>query len=695
MIQLVGESSLSAAVLAGAGAILASVWSIRFRSHTALAVIRILVALIALLLTVAGAALLVALWRSDFRFEYVASYTERALPWGYKLAALWAGQQGSLLLWAWLMSVMSVAAVAGFRRLEPAEQAVAGGTLAAVVGFFAAMLLFTADPFQLTSAAPADGRGLNPMLQDSGMIIHPPLLFLGYAGCTIPFAVLVGVLVAGRRDNRWLAEVRRWLLLSWLFLTAGIVVGAWWAYIELGWGGYWAWDPVENASLLPWLTCTALLHSIMIQQHRGMFKVWNAALIGLTFLLCIVGTYLTRSGVIQSVHSFAPSLIGTFFLAFLVVTAAATAGLIAWRRRLLRPEQPLEGLVSREGAFLLGNVLLTMMMLTTLVGTIFPILSAPFTDESVTVKPAFYNRVVAPMALLLVAAMAIGPILTFGRDAASRIARNLLLPGAAAAAVTATVAIGLTANPWVLVCVALATLGTASVLEQFLRSLAARRRGAGEGTLIAALRLIDRDHRRYGGQVAHLGLMLLVIGVVGSSLFDREQVFRLGPGESAELGEQRLTFVGLERRRAVNFTAMEATVELRDQRGAVEVMRPQCRFYDAWSEQPNTEVAIRSTWRRDLYLSVVGWEDGGAITAIQVRVNPLVLWIWIGALVMAGGAVFCMLPPLLPRARVAEATVPAAAAMPSAPSVSTVPVARPQPAPRPALGQRAAGMEPI
>ncbi|MHC4210181.1 MAG: heme lyase CcmF/NrfE family subunit, partial [Planctomycetota bacterium] len=547
MISGIGNLSLCAAILVAAGAVLASVASVRFRSPRLLRGARILLALVAVMLTATTAALIAALVNSDFRFDYVASYTERALPLGYKLAALWAGQEGSLLLWAWLLAILCMIAAVGWRTLVGTEHAVAVAVMALVCGFFGVLLLFAANPFQpVAGMAPPDGRGLNPMLQDPAMIIHPPLLFLGYAGFTIPFALTIGVLVAGRKDNHWIALVRRWLLASWLFLGAGIVLGAWWAYVELGWGGYWAWDPVENASLLPWLTSTALLHSIMVQQHRGMFKRWNVSLIFLTFTLCIFGTYLTRSGVIDSVHAYAGSLLGGFFLVFLVLLALTCLGLFAWRYRALAPEHELEGLISREGAFLLGNVLLLIMMATTLTGTIFPLLSAPFAHDPITVKPPFYNRVVAPMGILLVGLMTLGPVLAFGRAAAGKIARSLVIPGAGALVVTALVAFTLTTNAWALVCVALTALGTLTVIVDFGRCVSARRRGTGEGTARAAIRLIDRDHRRYGGQLAHLGLMMVVSGVAGSSLFGFDQTFRLQPGERVDVGRYQVTFEGLD-----------------------------------------------------------------------------------------------------------------------------------------------------
>ena len=599
---------------------------------------------------VAAIALTSAFVHDRFALDCVARYSERAMPVGYKIAAVWAGQEGSLLLWAVILSAMCAAAALVWQGRSGREFAVAMMVMAAVNGLFSVLLVFIANPFAPVKAAhaPLDGNGLNPMLQDASMILHPPLLFTGYAGFTIPFAMLIGVLVAGRRDNLWLGLVRRWLLVSWLFLTAGIVLGAWWAYVELGWGGYWAWDPVENASLLPWLTSTALLHSIIAQQQHGMFKFWNAGLIAASFVLCIFGTYLTRSGVIDSVHAFAGGTLGTVFLAFLIACIAFSAGLIAWRRRLLAPERRLEALISREGAFLLANVLFTTMMLTTLLGTTFPILSRLFSSQAITIGPAFYNRVVAPMALLVVAVMAISPVLVFGRSAASRIARALAGPAALTAVLTITVAILFTTNVWALLCTAICALGTFAVIVDFARSVSARRRNTGEGFVTASFVLIDRDHRRYGGRTAHLGMMLLVIGVIGSSLFDTEQTHQLVAGQSVGVDGLTITLVGLDERREANYTAVEATLAMTDRAGRSYTLRPQRRFYDSWADQPNSEVAILTTWREDVYLSLAGWTAGGAVTAIQVRVNPLVAWIWIGGIAMVLGCTFSALPRFSP-----------------------------------------------
>jgi cytochrome c-type biogenesis protein CcmF len=476
------------------------------------------------------------------------------------------------------------------------------------------------------------------------MIAHPPLLFLGYAGYTFPFAMMVGALIARRRDCDWLAALRPWAIVSWLFLSIGILLGAQWAYVELGWGGYWAWDPVENASLLPWLTGTALLHSIMVQQHRGMFRRWNVILIAATFVLCIFGTYLTRSGVIQSVHAFEKSLIGTFFLAFLGACTLGSIVLLIWRRGALCADRPLEGLLGREGMFLAVNVLLVGMTLLTLIGTIFPILSRTFGSQEVTVGPSFYNKVVAPLGLLLVALMAVGPLLTYGPRAAATLGRRIVAPLVLALVAVAALYAGWSArNPWALLSGGIATMALSAIVIDFGKSLWHRKRSTGELWPLALLRLIDSSHRRYGGQVVHVGMLLIVVGIIGSSLFSVDRTHQLRPGETATVGGRSVTFVGLSEKREANFTAVQAEVTLTGANGQKSTLRPQRRFYDK-TEQPNAEVAISSTWRDDVYVNLAGWEAGGSITAIQVIINPLVSLLWTGGLVLTAGGVLCLLP---------------------------------------------------
>ena len=655
MTATIGNFALSAAILAAMGAVLASVAAARLQTDRLLGVARWLIGGFAVLLSIAIAALTAATVNSDFSIEYVAHYTERALPLGYKIAAVWAGQEGSILLWAWLLAVMSILFVATRRDLKAREGAAVIATVAIVCGFFAALLLFAANPFKLLEVIPDDGRGLNPLLQDPGMIAHPPILFLGYAGFTMPFALLIGALVAGRSDNQWIAGTRRWVIASWLFLTAGILLGAQWAYVELGWGGYWAWDPVENASLFPWLTGTALLHSIMAQQHRGLFKKWNASLILLSFLLCLFGTYLTRSGIIQSVHAFQDSPIGNFFLGFIVVAAIVSGIMIAVRRRELAAERELTGLVGREGAFLATNVLLLGMLLVTLIGTLFPVISRTIGDKEVTVGPAFYNKVVAPIGMLLVALMAVGPMLTYGDGAAKRFVRGALGPAifAAVALGVGIVASGIR-SAWAGAAIAIVAAGVACIGADLLKALIARIRD-GENPILALVRLLDGNHRRYGGQLAHLGMLLVIAGMVGSSVYGTKQDFTLTPGQTVSFAGQTLTFKQLIETRHANYTAVGAEVVFTAADGTVTALRPQRRFYDK-SEQPNSEVALNSGLKRDVYLTLAGWENGGARTAIQVIVNPLVSWIWAGGIVMSIGAIVCLLPRLIPQQEAAVAT---------------------------------------
>ena len=647
MIELLGNLSLAVAVLVAILAGLLAVASIKLEIPKLLGAARVTLGLFAALMTTASIALFAALINNDFRIQYVAHYTERALPIGYKLAAFWAGQEGSLLLWAWMIAVLTV--VFAFRRRQDSglQAAATITTLAAVCTFFAALMLIAANPFALSAQVPVDGHGLNPMLQDPGMIAHPPLLFLGYSGFTIPFAMFVGAMIAGTRDNNWVAGIRRWSIFSWLMLTIGILLGAQWAYVELGWGGYWAWDPVENASLLPWLTATALIHSIMIQQHRGIGKLWNAVLIAMTFVLCIFGTYLTRSGVIQSVHSFGESLVGTFFLAFLAIVIVFSVILIIARLGLLRADHTIDGLLGREAMFLATNVLLVLMTAVVLIGTIFPIISRTFLHQEITVGVNFYNKVVGPLAFALVTMMALGPSLSYGHEAAKRLVRGMIVPSIAGAVITAAFWGRGLRNGWALACVAIATVLLANVLYSFIQSLIDRMH-SGDSLVAAIVHLLDGNHRRYGGQIVHIGMILIVAGVTATSLFQNKRDLELHPGDNVQLAGQTLHFARLNEVRFANYTAVVAEMTLTDSNGNVTKFEPQRRFYDK-SEEPNTEVSLKSGLKQDYYLTLAGWETNGQTVAIQAIVNPLVSWIWIGGMVMSAGAILCLLPRIVPQ----------------------------------------------
>ncbi|MGE5609529.1 MAG: heme lyase CcmF/NrfE family subunit [Bacillota bacterium] len=655
---VLGNYSLCVAVLMAVVSLLVSLAAVRLGSPGIRRTARWGILSLAILLTVSCIVLLQSLISSDFRLAYVAHYTERALPMGYKVAAFWAGQEGSLLLWAWLLAIMSVIFVIRHRKQEGSEYAVATGTLAAVLGFFAALLLFAANPFDQSPSPVADGHGLNPLLQNVGMIAHPPTLFIGYAGFTIPFALLVGVLITGRLGTDWIARARPWALVSWLFLGVGIALGAQWAYVELGWGGYWAWDPVENASLLPWLTGTALLHSNIGQRQRGMFKRWNAVLVAGTFLLCIFGTYITRSGVVQSVHGFGESLVGTFFLVFLFLTTLLSIGFILWRWPALKPEKRIEGWISREGGFLTANILLVTMMILTLLGTMLPVISRVLAGQSVSANQASYNRMVLPLALVLFATMGVAPLLPYGRIVGKKMLRSSAFPLIVAIFAVVVLLVLKIRNPWALASAAVAAMVLAGVLLDLFRGLVACRQNTQENWLRVPVRLITAGYRRYAAQAVHAGMAMVVIGIAGSSLYNTNQTLQLSPGQSAAVGRYHLRLDSIDETRGENYSAVEARVTMTDPAGAAQELRPQRRFYDK-AEQPSSEVALRSNWREDLYVTLAGWQDGGQITALQVIVNPLVLWIWAGAVVMTLGGLVCLLPRLRSRSQAVSTPEPA------------------------------------
>ena len=646
-----GNYAMALAAVASGGAALAAISAVKYDSPSLLRVARWSIHAVTGLFTVACVALLAAFLRDDFSLTYVVGYSERLLPIGYKISALWAGHQGSLLLWAWLMAGMASLAVTFARRDRIAHAAPAIGLLGMICGLFVLLLMFTSNPFELGKILPPDGQGMNPMLQDPGMIIHPPMLFLGYAAATIPFAFGLGVLIAGRSDRNWIGPLRNWMVASWLFLTVGIALGAWWAYVELGWGGYWAWDPVENASLLPWLAATAALHSLIAHQRRGMMKVWNALLAPVTFILCLFATWLTRSGAISSVHAYPESPVGMSFLIVLLACLLATAGVAIWRRDLLRGERPLERLISREGAFTAGNALLVVMILTIMIGTIFPLLSKPFTDKGVMLDQNFYNAVVLPMTVALAILMGFGPMLRPSSQK-TRLRGRLILPAIAlhAAAVGAGIWSGdrggdRSANIWMAVCAGASTFIVVCILQDIVVSIWTRWRNRREGVLLAALRSLLVGRRRYGGYLAHVGMAMIVVSVAASSLHRTEKDEWLTPGDSIEVGGYTLRLDSLTEIREANYHARQAEIAIAviDSVGEETVLTPELRQYYK-SEKRNTEVDVHSNLLEDVYVILTGWKPGGEEAHIKVTVKPLVIWIWIGSITMSAGGLLCLLP---------------------------------------------------
>ena len=603
-------------------------------------------------LAVAALALWKGLASHDFNIEYVAAYTSRNLPQGYIISALWAGQKGSLLFWAVVLALFAALAQLLTPRRYSALMPYVAGVTSAVVAFFVCTMLFAANPFERMAFTPADGRGLNPQLQNPGMMIHPPMLYLGYISITIPFAFAIAALLTRSLDTGWIHAIRKWTLVSWLFLSIGITLGMWWAYVELGWGGYWAWDPVENASLLPWLTMTAFLHSVMIQEKRGMLKRWNVGLIIGTFLLSIFGTFITRSGVIASVHSFTQSNVGYFFLAFLVVCGILSFTLLYTRWDTLKAGVQLESVVSREAAFLFNNLLLVGVAFSVLWGTLFPILSELVRGSKITVGPPFFNRVNVPIGLLLLALTGIGPLIAWRKASPGNLRRQFTMPvGTGVATGLVLLAAGVR-GLYPLMALSLAGFVAGTILQEFYRGVRARRRMHGESAPVAFARLVARNRRRYGGYLVHVGVLIYFVAFTGMA-FKREIEATLKPGQSATLASPfghtyTLTHVGVSQFEALNRIVSAATVSVAKDGRAVGLMSSEKRQHvDSFRRptfEPSTEVAIRSGLQEDLYITYAGSVGGTEEAVYRFTINPLVWWVWFGGFVLALGGLVTMWP---------------------------------------------------
>ena len=593
-----------------------------------------------------------ALFHHDFNVEYVAAYTSRNLPTFYTWSALYAGQRGSLLFWATVLTLFgSLAQLLTAGRHRVYLPYVAAITVV-VAGFFVCVMLFAANPFDRLPYTPLDGRGMNPQLQNPGMVFHPPMLYLGYISITIPFAFAMAALLSKRLDADWLVAIRKWTLLSWLFLSVGICLGMWWAYVELGWGGYWAWDPVENASLLPWLTMTAFLHSVMIQEKRGMLKKWNLGLIIGSWLLSILGTFITRSGVISSVHSFTQSGVGYFFLAFLVIAGVTSFTLFAKRLPLLATETRLESMVSREASFFFNNLLLVGIAFSVLVGTLFPILSELVTGSKTTFSPRTFNSVNIPLGLALLVLTGIGPLIAWRRASIPNLKRQFIAPlTSGALALLMLLAAGMR-DVWALLAISFGAFVTGTVVQEFWRGVRARHRQFGEPWPLALGRLVARNRRRYGGYVVHIGIVMLFVAFSGMA-FKTETEATLRPGESVTLKSPygwtyTFTHLGVSQYDALNRQVTAATVEVRRDGRKIGMLSPEKRQHvDALGRstfEPSTEPSIISMLREDLYGVLGGVVNGTEQAVFRFTINPLVWWVWYGGLIVALGGLVVMWP---------------------------------------------------
>ncbi len=610
------------------------------------------------LVAIASAALVYALASDDFTLRYVVTHTERNLPLLYKLAAFWGGQAGSILFWILVLGIYASIAARQLRRQNQALAPYVLSILHGVLAFFLILSLFAANPFRIMNFVVSDGQGLDPLLQNYWMVIHPIGLYFGYVGFTIPFAYAMAALISGRLGNAWLKIVRRWALVAWVALTFGIIMGSQWAYIELSWGGFWGWDPVENASLIPWLTGTAFLHSLIIQERRGMLKVWNLLLIFLTFWLTIVGTFLTRSGVIESVHAFAISNIGPILFAFIVFLVVSFLALLFWRWPQLQSEQHLDALLSRETSFLYNNLLFLVIAFATLLGTIWPMVSEMVLRDKLTVSAPFFDKVDGPAFLLLLILMAAGALLSWRRTSWSTLVHQFRWP--LVCGVIAMV-VGLVANekrPWLLATFFVLALNLAAVLQEYILGMLARRHAHHESVSAALWRLFQRNPRRYGGYLVHIGIIVIATAIVFQHNYQLDREVALMPGQNTTIGQYTLTYEGLRSRTVGNHQEIYATLQMQRNGHLVGILRPKRNLYFK-GNQPVSEVALHTTLKGDLYAVLAGWENGGRPASFSLYFNPLMIWLWIGGYVALLGSIVAIWP--FPRGRLAAAAVSARA----------------------------------
>lgn len=646
-----GNFSLMAVFVLAAYAGVASVVGVRNNRPGLIASAERAILACAGLSTLAVLSLVTLLFNSDFRFEYVANYSNRDLPAFYKIASLWAGNNGSLLFWSWLLIVFSAAAVLINRRRNRLLMPYVVATLSVVILFFTYMNYWVCNPYTqlgvvsaagaVESWAPADGRGLNPLLQHPIMVVHPPILYIGYVSFVIPFAFCVAALLSRQLGPEWITSTRRWTLFSWFFLGTGIILGGRWAYVELGWGGYWAWDPVENASLMPWLTATAYLHSVMIQERKGMLKVWNVSLVVVTYLLCILGTFLTRSGIVSSVHAFAESDFAWKFLAFIGVAAGFCAWLVISRLPELKSENELDSLASRESSFLFNNLVLLAACFAVLWGTLFPVLSEAVQGEKVTVGAPFFNKVNVPLGLLLLALTGVGPLLAWRKTSVDMLKRNFLWPGFLGVATGVVLVATGVRHVYAITAYVLSAFVIATIVQEFHKGARVRRRHRGGSYLSALVDLTMVNTRRYGGYVVHFGIVLIFIGVAGSA-FNKDTTADLRPGESMSVGRYEVELTDVDQGTTPNYDWMATVLDVRRDGKLLGTYKPQKHLYKA-SQQPTSEVRRYSTFREDLYLVFAGVTDDNRAT-IQAYLNPLVRWVWIGGIVMFLGTIVIMIP---------------------------------------------------
>ncbi len=596
------------------------------------------------LVTLAAATLIYGLIATDFSIKYVAMNTTLATPIYYRVTGLWGALEGSLLLWEWILIIFSGVTAWLYRHRHRDTMPWVIMIFSIVSAFFLGVLGFLSNPFEAVSPAPPDGRGLNPLLEDANMMTHPPLLYTGFVGLTVPYAFAMAALITGKLDEAWIVTTRRWTIIAWFFLTAGNLVGAWWSYHVLGWGGYWAWDPVENAAFMPWLPATAFLHSIQVQERRRMLKVWNLSLIIVAFSLTIFGTFLTRSGIISSIHAFSSGPVGAFFLAFLAVILLGSFGLLAYRADLLKEQPELDSMVSRESAFLLNNIVLVSALFTIFLGTIFPLISEAVAGVQVSVGAPYFNSVTVPLFLFLVFLMGVGPMIAWRRASWDNLRRNFVWPA------LGSLTFGLVLFFWKvkeflpLLGFTLLAFVVLTIFYDTALALRARKRIAGEGIARGLMTLARRNQRRYGGLIVHLGVVLIILGIAGSMSYSIEKEATLALKQELPIGNYRIQFEGLNGTRQPTHFRVEGAFRVFHNGSDDGVLRPALKFFPT-QQSPIGRAVHQTSLSEDIYLILSGFSEIDRNQAtLKALVRPLVVWMWIGGFVIAFGTLICIWP---------------------------------------------------
>ncbi len=599
------------------------------------------------LITLASAVLVHAMVTGDFRLVYAAQYSNIAMPTIYKFAAWWGGQAGSLLLWNFLLSCYALVVVLQNRNKHRQIMPYVTAVLMSTQVLFLVLVCFAANPFEVLTVgkgitAVPDGKGLNPLLQYWTMVIHPPILYLGYVGFVVPFAFALGSLITRQPGDNWIHTTRRWAIVTWLFQTAGITLGAGWSYSVLGWGGYWVWDPVENASFLPWLTSTAFLHSVMMQEKKGMMKVWNMVLVSSTFFLSIFGTFLTRSGIVSSVHAFAQSPVGPYFLTFLAIGISLTTWLILDRLEFLKSETPLESVISRESSFLFNNLILLASCFAILWGTMFPVISEAVTGEKISVSAPFFNRVNIPIGLFLMFLTGVGPLIAWRRSTAESLKRAFMNSAIGGLLLIAVLIAAGMRHPYALMSFGLCMFVTLTISSEFYKGSKSISNKDGIGMLPAMVELTHRNTRRYGGYLIHMGVVLCFIGFSGAA-FNLDLTQEIGEGQTMKIGRYTLAMKNITMGENDNYVWRKATIEATIDGKPFAIKEPEGRVYKAQNE-PYHSVGIVRGLNEDLYMNFANTSADGKKAVIQAYVFPLVSWIWIGFWVMFAGTIVCLIP---------------------------------------------------